>query len=32
MKLDGISPKDILQSLSIQENMKSVFKAGEGVG
>lgn len=32
MKIDGISSKDILESLNVEDNMKSVFKAGEGVG
>ena len=32
MDLDGISNKDIMKSLKINDNIKSVFKAGEGVG
>lgn len=32
MRIDGISSADILESLNVEDNMKSVFKAGEGVG
>lgn len=32
MRMDGISSADILESLNVEDNMKSVFKAGEGVG
>ena len=32
MKLDGITPHDIMKSLNLEDNIKSVFKAGEGSG
>lgn len=32
MALDGITPRDIMDSLVIQDNIKSVFKAGKGTG
>jgi 1-phosphatidylinositol-4-phosphate 5-kinase len=32
MKLDGISPEDMMKSLSLEENRNMVFKAGEGAG
>ena len=32
MKLDGISPQDMMKSLSLEENRNMVFKAGEGAG
>lgn len=30
--MDGISPSDVLESLSLDKNRKKVFKAGEGAG
>lgn len=32
MELDGISSKDIKESLNLEDNIQNVFKAGEGVG
>lgn len=32
MELDGITQKDIMKSLKINDNIKNVFRAGEGVG
>lgn len=32
MKLDGISPEDMMDSLSLTKNRNMVFKAGEGAG
>ena len=32
MLLDGISPEDLMTSLSLNENHDMVFKAGEGAG
>lgn len=32
MKLDGITKKDIMNSLNIEDNVSSVLQAGEGVG
>ena len=32
MELDGITCEDIMKSLNIKDNIKNVFKAGEGVG
>lgn len=32
MELDGITCDDIMKSLNIQDNVRNVFKAGEGVG
>jgi len=32
MRLDGIEPKDIKNSLNIEKNCKMIFKAGEGAG
>ena len=32
MQLDGITPHDIMKSLNLEDNLKSVFKAGEGAG
>jgi hypothetical protein len=32
MVLDGLSPADLMSSLSIEENRNMVFKAGEGAG
>lgn len=32
IKLNGMKPEDIMESLVISENMDKVFKAGEGAG
>ena len=32
MELDGITSEDIMKSLNTKDNIKNVFKAGEGVG
>ena len=32
MELDGITSTDIRESLNIEDNIKNVFRAGEGVG
>jgi hypothetical protein len=32
MKLDNLSPADVIQSLSVEENIEQVFQAGEGAG
>lgn len=32
MELDGITSKDIRESLNMEDNIQNVFKAGEGVG
>ena len=32
IKLNGLKPEDIMESLIISENMDKVFKAGEGAG
>ena len=32
MEIDGIDPKDIMTSLSVENNRKMVFKAGQGAG
>jgi hypothetical protein len=32
MKLDGITPEDMIKSLSLERNRNMVFKAGEGAG
>ena len=32
MKYDNISPQEMMRSLSLEENRKMVFKAGEGAG
>jgi len=32
MKMDGVNPADIMKSLSIEDNIDSVFKSGEGLG
>ena len=32
MHIDNIKPADIMQSLSIEDNIDSVFKSGEGKG
>lgn len=32
MQLDGITPKEIMKSLNLEDNITSVFKAGEGAG
>ena len=32
MELDGITCEDIMKSLNIKDNIKNVFKAGEGFG
>jgi hypothetical protein len=32
MKLDGVTPKDMLSSLSVEKNRNMVFQAGEGAG
>jgi len=32
MKLDKVSPEDVIQSLSVEENIEQVFQAGEGAG
>jgi hypothetical protein len=32
MKLDGITPEDIISSLSVERNRNAVFKAGQGAG
>jgi 1-phosphatidylinositol-4-phosphate 5-kinase len=31
-KLDGISPEDLMKSLSMEDNRNCVFTAGEGAG
>ena len=31
-EMDGISPSDIIRSLSLERNREKVFKAGEGAG
>jgi 1-phosphatidylinositol-4-phosphate 5-kinase len=31
-KLDGISPEDLMKSLSMEDNRNCVFRAGEGAG
>ena len=32
MNADGISPDDLMESLSVVKNYQMVFKAGEGAG
>lgn len=32
MELDGLTPQDIIKSINIEENLESVFQAGEGSG
>jgi 1-phosphatidylinositol-4-phosphate 5-kinase len=32
MKLDNIAPKDMMKSLSLEDNRNMVFRAGEGAG
>ena len=32
MKLDNIKEQDLLKSLSVMDNYKKIFKAGEGDG
>jgi len=32
MNIDKISPVEIMKSLSIEDNIDSVFKSGEGTG
>ena len=32
MEIDGIKPDDIVKSLSLIDNRKNVFQAGEGAG
>ena len=32
MRMDGISPSDVMQSLSVELNRERCFKAGEGAG
>lgn len=32
MKHDGITPEDIMNSMNIEENIDSIFSAGEGAG
>jgi 1-phosphatidylinositol-4-phosphate 5-kinase len=32
MKLDGIKSSDLLESLNLENNRNSVFKAGQGAG
>jgi 1-phosphatidylinositol-4-phosphate 5-kinase len=32
MKLDNITPEDMMKSLSLEDNRNMVFKAGEGAG
>lgn len=32
MKMDDIKPEDVMKSLSMEENRRNVFKAGEGAG
>jgi len=32
MTMDGISPADLKKSLSIEENRRMIFNAGEGAG
>jgi hypothetical protein len=32
MKLDGISPDDMMESLSLNQNRHKVFDAGQGAG
>ena len=30
--MDGLTPQDILESLSLEKNIQNVFKAGQGAG
>jgi len=32
MQMDGLSPKDITESLSLKKNIQNVFHAGQGSG
>ena len=32
MELDGLTSRDIMSSLNVQDNIQNVFQAGEGVG
>ena len=32
MEMDGITAADLMKSLSLEQNRKNVFKAGEGGG
>ena len=32
MALDGVTTKDIMNSLKIEDNIQNVFKAGQGAG
>ena len=32
MKLDGLTEKDIQESLNLQDNIQSIFHSGEGIG
>ena len=32
MSLDGVTPEDLMNSLSVEQNRHMVFKAGQGAG